>query len=156
MTQVESQLQQKINNLKTAHQNKIADLTAESNKRVAKVKELSEKKFSALKDKLMTETNEKQVKATKRLQRQAEQDHIESAQTSKELKGKAKTVGEKAEKARAKAKDKKTKNAFISSIDEAVTANCIEKLKFYLEKNPNQKNERNSALQTPVMIVCEN
>jgi len=59
------------------------------------------------------------------------------------------------QKARARANDKKTKNSFITTIDEAVKENCIDKLKILLERKPQLIDEKNSDHQTPVMIACE-
>jgi len=59
------------------------------------------------------------------------------------------------QKSRAGAHDKKTKNAFITTIDEAVKENCIDKLKILLEQKPELIDKKNSENQTPVMIACE-
>jgi len=100
---VEMQNQQKFDGANAAQKSKLLLAASNANGRIAKVKEEYEKKFQAFKAKLISATNERQVKATLKLQREAEQDNIESALQSKELKTKSKTISEKAVKARAKA-----------------------------------------------------
>merc|ERR1711918_145220 len=99
---VEMQNQQKFDGANAAQKSKLLLAASNANGRIAKVEEEYEKKFQAFK-KADNATNERQVKATLKLQREAEQDNIESALQSKELKTKSKTISEKAVKARAKA-----------------------------------------------------